>query len=292
VAVALSTAEPQRGAQGPEPQPVWLSLLVREERKSKVRFGSVDSAAPASAPLELGRAAGDKQIADSERFEASIESGLTSVRYQLPRRETIPSRGDPTSVLVGSAQLAVAVERTVVPALDTTVWLTGRARNTSPFTLLPGVASVFLGQDYLGRAQVELVQPEAELTLHLGADPFVEVERAVVQDLAKGPGFLSSTASKVEGWRVTLKNRGAPTEAQDGSVAVVVREVLPRSRDERIEVELSKAEPKPSTDERWKAEREEQGILTWVVRVPKGGSANVAWESTISFPQGETVVRQ
>ena len=80
--------------------------------------------------------------------------------------------------MVGQADLDVNVERTVVPAIDTTVWLRGRAKNTTAYTLLPGLASVFLGQDFLGRAAVELVQPGAELTLHLGADPFVEVEPA------------------------------------------------------------------------------------------------------------------
>ncbi|MBL8862004.1 MAG: mucoidy inhibitor MuiA family protein [Planctomycetes bacterium] len=301
VALSLSTAEPQRGAQGPEPRPVWLSLWQpppAAPAPGSLRKGRALTVAAeaerADAGNELGLVAQDKFSRDDEQaFAATIQSAGLSVRYQLQRRETVTSRSEPTSVLVGGAELSVDAERTVVPALDTTVWLTGRARNTSEYTLLPGVASVFLGQDFLGRASLPLVQPGAELTLHLGADPYVQVERNVVQDLEKGPGFLSSTSSKVEGWRVTLKNHGAPSAAKDGAVEVVVREVLPRTRDERIAVELTKAEPKVSTDERWKQDREEKGILTWVVRVPKGGApANVVWESTIRFPKGERVVRE
>jgi hypothetical protein len=43
---------------------------------------------------------------------------------------------------------------------------------------------------------------------------------------------------------------------------VIVREAAPKSRDDRISVEISKAEPKPSSDERWKQDRDEKGIQT------------------------------
>ncbi len=294
VSLALSTAKPQRGAQGPEPQPVWLSLWQPPDRGAVM--GKAARAPASEMATSESVAYGDEskknEEFDARRSFASIESSGLSVRYILPRRETIESRSEPTSVLVGVTDLEVAIERTVVPAIDTTVWLTGRAKNTSDFTLLPGQASVFLGQDFLGRASLELVQPGEELTLHLGADPFLEVERTQTQDLEKGPGFLSSQSSKVEGWRIHIQNHGAPTKLQDGSVEVIVREVLPRARDERIEVELSKAQPEPSKADRWKKDFEEKGILTWVVRVPKSGATDVIWESTIGYPKGERVVRQ
>lgn len=293
VALALSTAQPQRGAQGPEPQPSWLSLW----KPARGRAGELN--APASAGLEalgysdkaVDRKALEKDAGRANSF-ATIDAQGLSVRFQLPRRESVQSREQPTSVLVGQGELDVAIERTCVPAVDPTVWLRGRAKNTSVWVLLPGMASVFLGQDFLGRAAVELVQPGQELTLHLGADPHISVERTRTQDLEKGPGFLSSRASKVEGWRVQLENHGAPTRAADGSVDVIVREVLPRSSDERIEVELSGEQPRTSTDERWKQDRDEKGILTWVVRVPRNGATDVVWESTVSYPKGERIIRQ
>ena len=43
-----------------------------------------------------------------------------------------------------------------------------KAKNTSPWTLLPGNAAVFFGNDYFGDARIETIQPGQELTLHLG----------------------------------------------------------------------------------------------------------------------------
>lgn len=295
VAIALSTAAPQRGAQGPDPVPSWITLY-------EPRSGSIN--APASEAVrdlrglgyldkskEAGEAKDDSAPPSRAAF-ATVESQGLSVRFQLARAETIESREQPTTVLVGRASFAVETERSCTPALDPTVWLRGKAKNTSAWTMLPGTAAVFLGADYLGAAQIELVQPGQELVLHLGADPMLTVKREQTEDLSKGPGFLSSRAEKIEGWRVHVENHGAVTKSGDGAVDVIVREVLPRSRDERIDVELTKSEPKESKDERWKQDRDEKGIHTWVLRIPREGASDLVWQVTITYPKGAELVRE
>ena len=287
VALALSTARPQIGAQGPEPVAQWLSMSLPDE-------GYLDRKnLPAAAPAERAEYA-DKDAAEAKapasppvRFVATVESQGLSVRFQLPKPATIQSRSEPTTLLVGNATLDVQTERHCVPALDTTVWLRGKARNTSPWTMLPGSAAVFFGADYLGLAQLETVQPGQEFTLHLGADPGVTVKREQIEDQSKGPGFLSSRASEVKSWRVHLENHGALGAAADGSVVVIVRETLPRPRDERVEVELSKSSEPESDLVRWKQDRNERGIHTWMLTVPAGEKGiDLVWQRTITFPKG------
>jgi uncharacterized protein (TIGR02231 family) len=292
VAIALSTAQPQRGAQGPEPVPQWISMIepgavTVDRRIDGFGYSGLDRKEVAkSAALTEGNGPADKTPF------ASVEDQGLSVRFQLPRHETIESRAQPTTVLVGRATLDVTAERTCTPALDPTVWLRGRAKNTSAWTILPGNAAVFLGADYLGLARLDAVQPGQELTLHLGADPMLTVERTQTKDMSEGPAFFSSRAKKVEAWRIHLENHGARTSARDGAVDVIVREVLPRSRNEKVEVEMTKCEPRTSKDERWKQDRDEKGIETWVVRVPKDGATDLVWESTIQYPKGAQLVRQ
>jgi uncharacterized protein (TIGR02231 family) len=172
------------------------------------------------------------------------------------------------------------------------VWVRAEAKNTSEWTLLPGRAAVFLGDDFLGNSAVETVQPGQALTLHLGADPGVTVERTLVQDEKKEPGFLSSRVSLVERWRVHLENHGTAGAAPDGSVAVIVREAVPRTRDDRISIEITRSEPAESQEQRWKEEREELGIHTWVLRVPKGGATDLVLETTIQHPKDLELVRR
>ena len=71
---------------------------------------------------------------------------------------------------------------------------------------------------------------------------------------------------------------------------MLVREVQPRSTDERIKVELSDVSAKPSEEARWKKEREERGIVTWALTVPANGESVLQWQVKTSYPDGATVV--
>ncbi len=287
VDVALSTARPQIGAQGPEPQPVWIGVW-----QSPIARGELDRKERRGIPARE-MAADEATAAAAPRPFATVESQGLSVHFKLAKKETIQSRDQPTTVLVGTGELAITTERVCVPALDTTVWLRAKAKNTSAWVLLPGTAAVFFGADYLGPAQIETVQTGQELTLHLGADPGLTVTRTQTQDLAKGPGFLSSKSSKVESWRIHFENHGTVGANKDGSADVIVREACPKSRDDRITVEITKAEPKISEDERWKQDRDEKGIQTWILRVPKNDKGtDLLFETTTSYPKGLQIAKE
>ncbi|HVS18750.1 MAG TPA: mucoidy inhibitor MuiA family protein [Planctomycetota bacterium] len=287
--VLLSTARPQLGAQGPEPQPIWLSLYDTQQGK----FGGRGAAARLA--RELGDDGSDEFFLGAGESVApafaTVEAQGLSVRYRLPRRETIQSRVEPTTVLVGSARLEARPEYHVTPSLDLNVWLRGVATNSSPWTLLPGRASVFFGADYVGAAQVGLVQPGAELVLHLGADPNLVAERAQTEDMNKGPGLFGSRQTQNETWRVTLENHGAAAANADGSVEVFVSEALPRSTDERISVELAKSSPKPLEGERWKKDFDEKGVHVWRLSAARSGEAVLEYQVKVSYPQGGVLVR-
>lgn len=287
VELLLSTARPNLGAQGPEPQPVWLHLvdpnMGRAESMRALGYSGDDvgeSMDSAPAPTAVARAP----------FAAVEDQGL-SVRYRLPTRETIESRDDTSTVLVGQETLQARPEYFVVPSLDTNVWLRGVATNSSQWTLLPGMASVFFGADFVGQAQVELVQPGQELTLHLGADPALTVERKQLKDETEGPGLFGSRESQTRAWLVKLENHGAAAVEPDGSARIFVQEALPRSTNEKLKIEPVDSKPKVSTDERWKAAREEDGIHTWELRVPAKGAADLRYSLTYSYPQGEIVTQ-
>lgn len=285
VELALSTARPQLGAQGPEPRSPWLYL--QEPHAGRMPALTADRAA---APSESAKDEDDGEKADKS-WHAAVESQGLSMRFVLPKRETVSSRPEPINVLVGEAPLACTPEYFTTPSLDTNVWLRGKTVNTSEWALLPGVAAVFFGADFIGHATIEQVLPGEDFTLHLGPDPALVLERTLLKDLTSRGGMFSSKSSRKEGFRIRIDNTGAAAARKDGSALVYVREALPRSADERIVVELDDPKPKPSEDERWKKEREEQGFLTWALVVPKGGESVLTYATTIRFPEGAEVVR-
>ncbi len=287
--ILLSTAQPQRGAQGPEAQPVWLSIV---DPKAPGAGRGARAAREMEALQNLGYSGNDAPAAAAPApVFAAVESEGLSVRFRLPRKETIESRPEPTTVLVGRAELALTPEHYVVPALDPTVWLRAEAKNTSEWVLLPGRAAVYFGADFVGHAYFDAVQLGQPFTLHLGADPGLVVERTMLQDLQEESGVFSSKATKRESWRIAVENHAAFTRRPDGSVDVIVQEALPRPTDDRIRVSIAQVKPKPSDDARWRREREEKNLLTWIVRVPKEGNVVIQLETEIEFPEDMQLVR-
>ena len=289
VELALSTAQPRLGAQGPDPEPIWLRVLEPVERKAELRRRVADSDDFFLGRGEKANDAGTSGDEPAARPFASVDSQGLSLRFRLATRESVQSRPEPSTVLVGQQVLEVTPEYFVAPEIDANVWLRGKCVNTTPWTLLPGRAAVYFGADFLGHASLDAVQPGAELVLHLGADPAFTVERTVLEDVVQGPGVFGSKATHKQAFRIRLKNNGAAVARADGAALVFVREVLPKATDERIKVEISDSSPKPSDDARWKKEREERGLVTWAVAVPRGGEKLVEYVRKISYPDGATV---
>lgn len=295
VELLLSTSQPQMGAQGPDPIPQWISLYdpktarraaPAERELSKLGYSGGDEMRASEGMIA---AAADEAPAAPPAFASVSAEGL-SLRFKLARKETIESRQQPTNVLVGRADLGVKPEYHCVPALDTNVWLRGETTNTSEWVMLPGRAAVYFGADFIGHAQLPAVQIGEDFTLHLGADPGLTVERLKTKDLREEPGFLSSRETHTSAWTIRIKNAGAFATDAQGAATVFVREVLPRSKDDRLEVSLAEAKPQPSKDERWKKDREEKGVLTWVVQVPRLGETQILWRSKLSYPEGMQVM--
>jgi uncharacterized protein (TIGR02231 family) len=274
----LSTAEPQRGARGPEPHVTRLDLVDPARTGDDSWFlGQGERGVAPSGPSSPG---GPPRPSQAE----VVDMGL-SVRYRLPRRETVESRSEASRVLIGRADLAVEPEHVVVPALDTTVWLRGRSRNTSPWVLLPGSAAVYFGNDFLGSASLPAVQRSEELVLHLGPDPGIVVERTVLAEETEESGMFSSRATWRQALRLRVKNTGGLSAAADRAVVVTVHESIPRSTDERVKVALDDVEPRPAEGARWDELREERGVETWLVRVPRGQERVIELAVEIAYPE-------
>jgi len=285
VELMLSTAQPQLGAQGPDPYSQWVT--VKEALKGQ-RFGGRAGGAP-------GAMAKDSAVVEEMALEglgyararnfAAVESEGLSLRYRIARSETIESKQEPSLVLVGKAPLEVDPEYYCASALDPTVWLRGIATNTSDWTLLPGRAAVFFGADFLGEARLDTVQVDEEFTLHLGAATMVSVERTQFEDIAEEPGFLSNTMARRRSWRVHFENHGSTVANEDGSISVIVRESVPMTKDSRLEVLIPRSEPAFAKGERWDQERDEEGIYTWILEVPANGEADLVYSAELRSPK-------
>jgi len=285
VPVLLSTARPELGAKGPTAQVAWVGL-----RDPNSIEGSVDLRANFEAlgytedSLSEEEKSKDLGLAWKPAFAGVEDAGL-SVRFRLPRRETVESRREVSVLSVGRSMLEMELEHVAVPSLSELVWMRGTAENTSAWDMLPGPASVFVAGEFVGRASMGLVPAGGELELPLGPDRGMSIERSLVDNEAGGAGFLRSRSTDVEGWSIVLANFGGVGARPGGSVRVIVQEVLPKSQDDRLRIDVGSATPAVSKDGRFARDREEKGILTWVLDVPKGSESEIRWTRELAWPK-------
>ncbi|QDU83634.1 hypothetical protein Pla163_07330 [Planctomycetes bacterium Pla163] len=294
--IALSTAVPRRRLTAPEPRIAWVDLIDPTSNK----WGSsgaimMDSAVEMSAEAPPEGSPSDRAgftMSNEARKAASgrwadIQADGVNLRYVLPVAQSVPSRPEPSSVLIGRERLDVEMERVCLPGIDTTVWLRGRATNTTPWVLLEGDASIYLGSTFLGRTPLARAQVGATFDVPLGEDPTIAVERIETENEVDSAGVFSSTERRFTTHRIKITDSsvagGAPKR-------LIVHESLPRPRTDRIDVKIDRVSPALATGERWKELREERGVLTWTLDLAPGGERVVELRVSLGYPEGRTVV--
>jgi len=282
VRLAASTAEPGRGLRVPELEPHWIDryrapaprpMAAPAPRGAAMKAASAADEArqkeEAEAPMERGM----------EEPAAEMAQGLLSASFAAPRRESVDGAGRARKVFLARFPMAAEVSRTAAPRLDPAAYLTAKAVNETGAPLLPGAASVFLGEEFVGRAALPATPPGGELKLAFGADERIKVERKVVERRHETSGLLSKDDVYRYRVRVAVKNL-TPAPA-----AVRLLDLVPVSRDEEIRVKVLDGSTPPTEPE----DPMKPGVRAWVLPLQPREERVVELRYEVRFPRGTAV---
>ena len=122
----------------------------------------------------------------------------------------------------------------VVPAIDANAYLQSKTRNTSDYPFLPcEKVSVFFDGTFVTTSRMRHVFPGESFHSFLGRDPSVRVDYRPLQQTQQTVGMFSR--SKL----TRFEQLTHITNNTKSRVHVIVADVLPRSNEDRIKVELS-----------------------------------------------------
>lgn len=278
VALTLSTARPSVTLTAPELKP-WYIQPKPPPAPPQARSAKM-MAMPAPAPAAMASyaviAEESYAVVDMEAEEAVVSEAGAALTYTLGASADIPSDGTPRKVTVGVLNLKPDMTLVAAPKLEAACYRRAKTRNTTAYTLLPGPAQLFEGDDYLGATRFDFTAPNQEMELFLGVDDRVKVERELTQREVDKT-FLGDKRRIRYGYKIKLSNPRAI------SVSVLVRDQLPVSRDEQIRVKLESAEPRPTS-------HSDLNLLEWALTVPASGTLEVRYEFTAEAPRGMDVI--
>lgn len=236
VTLAVSTAQPARGLRVPELQAHYLRKAEPPREIAMRQRSSKAAGAPAAmARAEPGAAqdsAAPEESYELEVVQASVQEGLLSSTFTAPRRESVDGSGQARKVALARFPLEAEIVRTAAPRVDASAYLTAKAVNETGFPLLAGLAGVYVGEEFAGRAPLPATPPGGEIELAFGADDRIEVERKVLERRRETAGLVSKDEIYRYRVRISVKNRYA------APVAVKLLDLVPVSADEKIRVEI------------------------------------------------------
>lgn len=279
VQLVVSTARPALNQRLPELEPWYIDVYTPPAPLPRV------AAAPAATRtmLKAADAAAPEMAAMSEAqsFVADVavarrqDSG-TAVSFVVGGSTDIPSDGSPHKSVISQFSFDPRLDFLSVPEHTNAVYRRATVSNSSGGPLLPGAASLFVGQEFIGRTHLEYTPAGGEIELLLGVEERLTVERELTRrDVDKR--ILRDNRQLRYGFKIEVKNL-LPVAA-----AVELHDHIPVSRHEQIKVKLEQVKPDP-------AEKSELNLLEWRFSIPAGAAQTIEYEYTVEHPRSLQVV--
>lgn len=222
-------------------------------------------------PMSLSPPAAWVRPAYSPELPAAAGGGY-DLAWPSLQRETVQSGKGARRVALFTQSWPVTTERKLYPALFSESFLVAELKNPAAWPLPAGNASLYVGADPAGTAQLKLVSPGEKFTLPLGIDRALKPIRNVrVVDAEKGV-FSKDDVSE---YTVSIQL----ANPYRTPVAVRLYDQVPVTDDKEVEIALLETRPQATHDK-------VRGHLEWRLNVPAGSKTEVSFKYTLKRPKG------
>jgi uncharacterized protein (TIGR02231 family) len=276
VQLTLSTGNPAVSGNRPTLDPWWLAFWeprpLRERAMQRVGSEKAfeaqevvvveDQAAPASEP-------------EASFVQTQVAEHTTTVSFEIEAPFSLPSDGRVRSVEIDRHRIPADYEYTVIPKLNPTAFLTARVTAWQDYYLLPGEASLFFENTFIGASWLDAGATGDTLVVSLGPDRSLAVERTRLEEFTRR-NFSGSKTTEARGFQIAVRNN------KRQAVTLVVEDQVPVSTNEAIEVRV---------DELLRGTHDAQtGTLRWKLTLPPGGSETVRFGYEVRYPKDRRII--
>jgi len=274
VMLALSTAHPAISTTIPELDPWYVDVFQPPTpmmaRMAKAPQGGAAMSAYAAAPMQADEAAAPPPP-PVQFSTATVETTGTAVTFRVGRPVAIPSDGSPHKTLITNLDMDAKLDYVTVPKIAEEAYLRAKITNTSESILLPGPASIFHDDEFVGTTALETVVPHEEFEVQLGVDDRVKVERKLTErTVAKT--FIGNTRKSLYAYTISVTNN-LPWPA-----GVTIEDQYPVSRNEQIKSTLQSVAPQPT-------EQGDMNLLKWITEIAPAQKQDFNFSFQIEQPR-------
>lgn len=279
VALSVSTARPSLNQRLPELNPWYVDearpIMPRAVRKpmAQTAVASPQAVAAAAVPADMAAEADVPVMFEAETVSAIVQSSesVTAVTFHIPGRADIPSDGSPHKKTLQQINLDPKIDYLCIPKHTDSVYRRATLENNSASPLLAGSASLFVGDEFIGRTRLDYTAVNGEIELLLGVEESITVQRELKKREVDKKMLRDQRRIRF-GYEIELKNLLAK------AVGVEIHDHIPVSRNESIKIKLDQVKPEP-------AEHTDLNMLEWQIALPAAGEQTILYEFLVEYPR-------
>ena len=281
ITLALSTVPPSSSTTIPDLDPWYISPLEFASPKHHLMAGAV---AASVETLDDSVMLGDAEVLEELEPEireaaystAEVSQSGVSVTYRIPDGVTIPGDGTFHKAMIAHLRVTPRIDYVTAPKIETRAYRRVNAENDSELMLLPGMAQIFEGEDYIGKTALKLIAPGETVKLYCGTDDRIRVDRKLVKQ-ETDKKFLKDKRRIQFAYEIELENHIGEEQK------ITVRDQIPVSRHEDIKVKLENAKPGLN-------KQDELNRLTWEIKLPRKDKQRIRYDFSVEYPRSMQVM--
>ncbi len=281
VSLYLSTAQPRAGGDHPELQPWFVSFREAPQHSNRRMRKSLSAAAleiedEVQAFSGYGGRLRDAAVEEKMAIATStVETKATSVLFSPDGQLTVPGDNQPKTVTITEATFDAEYRYSTAPRLVPRAYLRAEVTNSSEYPLLAGTTHIFLDGAFVASGDIETVAPGEEFSVALGTDNAVAVEHKLIRRYEKKEGFITKKKTFAYEYRIIVTNK------KNATVDLVLRDGIPVSTNEQIEIKLIEPEYREESES---LKLDKQGMLEWHLTLEPGEEREIPLRFDVSHP--------
>ena len=199
-----------------------------------------------------------------------IAQGITNTNFEIQKLSTVVSDGDITVIEIDNFELPATFAYFTAPVINENVFLTAKIGNWQQLNLLPGEANIYFEDSYSGITSINPYAVTDSLTVSLGIDPNVIVNRKPTNDFKK-TNFIGNNRILNKSYEINIKNN------KSSAIDVVIVDRIPISQNKDIKVDdIDSGNADYNT---------KKGILTWKATIKPSTGNSYKFGYSVKYPK-------
>lgn len=279
VKLTLSTGNPSISNYKPELQPWFLSPASQQPPRVAAQLNIVEDDIELSEELVIqdkeARPMRSKKSASLGKENVTTTQQQTTTAFEIQIPYTIPSDNQGYDVAVSDHQIKADYQYATVPKLSPHVYLMAQMTDWNELNLLPGQANIYFDNTYQGKTHLDPYTSEDTLSLSIGRDPAILIERELQKDFSS-KSFFGNNVKETKSWIITVSN------TKNTNASVLVEDQYPISTNSDIKIDLEESSGAKVNSE--------TGILNWNLELAPGETKELKLVYSVRYPKDRNVV--